>query len=63
MPMVEREPEDRIEGSVIVAFYRKRTKERLVPMTKTNREIMAKLYEGTCIVEVPFKIKETLTNK
>jgi len=56
--MIGRGPGDRIEGRVIVAFYRKRSGERLVPLTKTHRGTMAKLYEATCIVEVPFKLKE-----
>ena len=57
MPTIGREPGDRIEGRVIAAFYRRRSGERLVPMTKNHRGIMAKLYEATCIIEVPFKIR------
>lgn len=56
--MIGREPGDRIEGEAIVAFYRKRSGERLVPMTKSHRGTMAKLYNATCIIEVPFKLKE-----
>ena len=55
--MIGREPEDRIEGEVIVAFYRKRSGERLVPM-KSHRGTMTKLYGATCIIEVPYKMKE-----
>jgi len=56
--MIGRGAGDRIEGRVIVAFYRKKSRERLVPMTKTHRGIMTKLYQATCIVEVPFKLRE-----
>jgi hypothetical protein len=56
--MIGRAAGDRVEGRVIVAFYRKRSGERLVPLTRTHRGTMAKLYEATCIVEVAFKLKE-----
>lgn len=56
--MIGREAGDRVEGEVIVAFYRKRSGERLVPMTKSHRGTMAKLYSATCIVEVPYRLKE-----
>lgn len=55
--MIGRESGDRVEGRTIVAFYRRRSRERLAPITKTHRGTMAKLYEAICIVEVPFKIK------
>lgn len=55
--MIGREPGDRVEGGVIVAFYRKRSGERLVPLTKTHRGLMAKLYDSTCIIEVPYRIR------
>ena len=58
-PMIEREPGDRVEGRVTVAFHRRRSRERLMPMTKTHRCIMAKLYEATCIIEIPFRLRET----
>ena len=57
MPVVGREPGDQVQGRVVAAFYRRRSRERVVPMTKTHRGTMAKLYEATCIVEVPFKIR------
>ena len=60
--MIGREAGDRIEGEVIVAFYRKKSGERLVPMTKTHRRTMAKLYSSTCIVEVPYRIKKNAAN-
>jgi hypothetical protein len=56
--LIGRDPEDRIEGEVIVVFYRKRSGERLVPMTKTYRGTMTKLYSATCIVEVSYRIKK-----
>jgi len=56
--MIGRAAVDRVEGWVIVALYRKRSGERLVPLTRTHRGTMAKLYEATCIVEVAFKLKE-----
>lgn len=56
--MIGREAGDRVEGEVIVAFYRKRSGERLVPMTKSHRGTMTKLYSATCIVEVPYRLKE-----
>ncbi len=56
--MIGREPGDRIEAEVIVAFYRKRSGERLVPMTKSHRGTMVKLYSATCIIEVPYRFKE-----
>ncbi len=56
--MIGREAGDRIEGEAIVAFYRKRSGERLVPMTKSQRGTMTKLYSATCIVEVAYKLKE-----
>ena len=56
--MIGREAGDRVEGEVIVAFYRKRSGERLVPMTKSYRGTMTKLYSATCIVEVPYRLKE-----
>jgi len=59
MTMIGREPGDRVEGRVIVALYRRRSGERLVPITKTHRGTMAKLYEATCVIEVPFKIRGT----
>jgi len=59
MPMIGREPGDGVEGRVIVALYRRRSGERLVPITKTHRGTMAKLYEVTCVIEVPFKIRGT----
>jgi hypothetical protein len=55
--LIGREPGDRIEGELIVAFYRKRSGERLVPVTKTHRGTMAKLYNSTCIIEVPYRIR------
>lgn len=61
--MIGREPGDRVGGRVIVSFYRRRTKERVVPMTKTQRGTMAKLYEATCIIEVPFKISGAVKEK
>jgi len=56
--LIGREAGDRVEGEVIVAFYRKRSGERLVPMTKSHRGTMTKLYSATCIVEVPYRLKE-----
>jgi hypothetical protein len=41
-----------------VAFYRRRSGERLVPMTETHRGTMAKLYSATCIIEVPYRIRK-----
>ncbi len=55
--MIGRKPGDRIEGDVIVAFYRKRSGERIVHMTKTHRGTVSKLYSATCIIEIPYKIK------
>gem|GEM_PF-4734646 len=57
--MIGRNPGDRVEGRVIVAIYRKRGKEFLVPLIKTHRGKMCKLYDCTCVVEVPFRLKET----
>ena len=59
MPMIGRKQEDRVEGRVVVAFFRRRSRKRLVPMTKTHHGMMVKLYEATCIVEVPFRMRET----
>lgn len=56
--MIGRNPGDRVEGRVIAAVYRKRGREFLVPLTKTHRGKMCKLYDCTCIVEVPFKLKK-----
>lgn len=39
-----------------MAFYRKRSGERLVPLTKTHQGLMTKLYDSTCIIEVPYRI-------
>lgn len=58
MLVVGRELGDRVEGRVVAAFYRRRSRERVVPMTKTHRGTMAKLYEATCVIEVAFKIRE-----
>ncbi|MFQ6074706.1 MAG: hypothetical protein ACE5Z5_01035 [Candidatus Bathyarchaeia archaeon] len=60
MPIVGREPGDRVEGRVVVAFYRKRSKERVVPMTRSHRGTMSKLYQATCIIEVPYRIRGRL---
>ena len=57
--MIGREQGDRVEGRVVVAFFRRRSRKRLVPMTRTHRGMMVKLYEATCIVEVPFRMRET----
>jgi len=57
--LIGRNPGDRVEGRVIVAIYRKRGKEFLVPLIKTHRGKMCKLYDCTCVVEVPFRLKET----
>ena len=57
--MIGREQGDRVEGRVVVAFFRRRSRKRLVPMTRTHRGMMVKLYEAKCIVEVPFRMRET----
>ena len=57
MPIVGRSAGDRVEGYRIAAFYRKRSRERIVPLTRTHRGIMAMLYDAICIVEIPYKLK------
>ena len=57
MMVVGRELGDRVQGRVVAAFYRRRSRERVVPMTKTHRGTMVRLYEATCIIEVAFRIK------
>lgn len=55
--MIGRGSGDRIEGELIVAFYRERSVERLVRMSKTHRGTMAKLYNATCIIGIPYRIR------
>jgi len=57
--LIGRNPGDKVEGRVVVTVYRKREGEFLVPLTKTHRGKMCKLYDCTCVVEIPFKLKET----
>lgn len=57
MPVVGRGAGDRVEGRRIAAFYRKRSRERIVPLTKTHRGTMAALYDAMCVVEVPYRLR------